>query len=87
MFTGPGARRHDQGARTLFELTPMAVAALEQILARGPPRIAATLATITGDIAARLAAAGVGLTEPRGPHLHITAYDVDRLVTTLIAAV
>ena len=38
----PGARRYDQGARTLFEITPMAVAALEQILAWGPPRIASS---------------------------------------------
>jgi selenocysteine lyase/cysteine desulfurase len=122
----PGARRYDQGARTLFELTPMAVAALEQIHAWTPPRIAATLAGITADIAGRVAAAGVGVTaaEPRGPHLlglrvpggatdrvaaalrqagcyvarrgdalrvaphlHVTPADVDRLVTTLTAAV
>ncbi|GAA2633336.1 aminotransferase class V-fold PLP-dependent enzyme [Dactylosporangium fulvum] len=121
----PGARRFDQGARTLFELTPMAVAALEQVLAWGPPRIAATLAGITADLAARIVAAGVGVTatEPRGPHLlglrvpggsadrvaaalreancfvarrgealrvaphvHVTPADVDRLVTTLVAA-
>jgi selenocysteine lyase/cysteine desulfurase len=67
----PGARRYDQGARTLFELTPMAVAALEQVLAWGPPRIAAALAAVTAGIATRIAAAGVGVTatEPRGPHL------------------
>ncbi|GAA0726616.1 aminotransferase class V-fold PLP-dependent enzyme [Dactylosporangium roseum] len=121
----PGARRFDQGARTLFELTPMAVAALEQVLAWGPPRIAAALAGITAGLATRVAAAGVGViaTEPRGPHLlglrvpggsadrvaaalreancfvarrgealrvaphvHVTPADVDRLVTTLVAA-
>jgi selenocysteine lyase/cysteine desulfurase len=67
----PGARRYDQGARTLFELTPMAIAALEQILAWGVPRIAATLAGVTADLAARLAARGVDLpvAEPRGPHI------------------
>ncbi len=67
----PGARRYDQGARTLFELTPMAVAALEQVLAWGPPRIAAALAAVTAGIETRIAAAGVGVTasQPRGPHL------------------
>ncbi|MBB2947821.1 selenocysteine lyase/cysteine desulfurase [Actinoplanes lutulentus] len=67
----PGARRYDQGARTLFELTPMAVAALEQVLAWGPSRIAGTLATITGDIAARISAAGLDVTvaELHGPHV------------------
>ncbi|WP_327003074.1 aminotransferase class V-fold PLP-dependent enzyme [Dactylosporangium sp. NBC_01737] len=67
----PGARRYDQGARTLFELTPMAIAALEQIHAWTPARIAATLAGITADVAARVTAAGAGITatEPRGPHL------------------
>jgi selenocysteine lyase/cysteine desulfurase len=67
----PGARRYDQGARTLFEITPMAIAALEQILAWGPPRIAAALARVTAGIAARTAASGLGITvtEPRGPHL------------------
>ncbi|MEV4510057.1 aminotransferase class V-fold PLP-dependent enzyme [Dactylosporangium sp. NPDC049525] len=122
----PGARRYDQGARTLFELTPMAIAALEQIHAWTPARIAATLARITADVAGRVTAAGLGVTatEPRGPHLlglrvpggatdraaaalrqagcfvarrgdalrvsphlHVTPADVDRLVTTLTAAV
>ena len=121
----PGARRYDQGARTLFELTPMAIAALEQINAWTPPRTAATLAGITADVAARVTAAGLGVTatEPRGPHLlglrvpggatdrvaaalrqagcyvarrgdalrvsphlHVTPADVDRLVTTMTAA-
>ncbi|MFF5296027.1 aminotransferase class V-fold PLP-dependent enzyme [Paractinoplanes globisporus] len=63
----PGARRYDQGARTLFEVTPMAVAALEQILAWGPARIAAELSAVTTEIATRLT--GVTVTEPRGPHL------------------
>jgi len=120
----PGARRYDQGARTLFELTPMAVAALEQVLTWGPSHIATALAAVTTEIATRIAAAGVSTTEPRGPHLlgirvpggaidrvaaslkaancfvarrgdairvsphlHVTQADVDRLVTTLAAAV
>ncbi|MEU4690094.1 aminotransferase class V-fold PLP-dependent enzyme [Actinoplanes sp. NPDC023714] len=85
----PGARRYDQGARTLFELTPMAIAALEQILAWDPARIAATLATITGDIAGRLTAAGLGVTEPRGPHLlgvRVPGGGADRAAAALKAA-
>jgi selenocysteine lyase/cysteine desulfurase len=67
----PGARRFDVGQRTKFELTPMAIAALEQIVEWQVPRVAATLAARTGDIARR--AADVGLDplpdDQRGPHL------------------
>jgi selenocysteine lyase/cysteine desulfurase len=67
----PGARRFDVGERTKFELTPMAIAALEQIVEWEVPRIAATLARQTSEIARR--AAGLGLnpvpTEQRGPHM------------------
>ncbi|MBG0566690.1 aminotransferase class V-fold PLP-dependent enzyme [Actinoplanes sp. NEAU-A11] len=87
----PGARRYDQGARTLFELTPMAVAALEQVLAWGPSRIAATLTAVTDEIATRVTAAGLGVTvtEPRGPHLlglRVPAGATDRVATALRAA-
>ncbi len=67
----PGARRFDGGQRTKFELVPMAIAGLEQIVDWQVPRVAATLAERTSDIAGR--AAGVGLDpmpdEQRGPHL------------------
>ena len=67
----PGARRFDVGQRTKFELLPMAIAALEQIVDWQVPRVAATLAERTSDIARR--AAGLGLDaipdEQRGPHL------------------
>ncbi len=67
----PGARRFDVGQRTQFELLPMAIAALEQIVDWQVPRVAATLAERTADIARR--AAGLGLAsmpdEQRGPHL------------------
>jgi selenocysteine lyase/cysteine desulfurase len=87
----PGARRYDQGARTLFELTPMAIAALEQVLAWGPSRIAAALAAVTAEIATRIAAAGQGITttEPRGPHLlglRVPAAATDRVAAALKAA-
>ena len=83
-----GARRYDQGARTLFELTPMAVAALEQVLAWDPSRIAAALATVTAEIATRIATAGVSVTvtEPRGPHLlgiRVPAGAIDRVAAAL----
>ncbi|MGN6170057.1 MAG: aminotransferase class V-fold PLP-dependent enzyme [Solirubrobacteraceae bacterium] len=68
----PGARRFDSGQRTKFELVPMAIAALEQILAWQTPRIAATLATRTADIARQASALGLEVTahdEQRGPHM------------------
>lgn len=67
----PGARRFDVGERTKFELLPMAIAALEQIVAWQVPRVAATLAQRTSDIAQK--AAGLGLHPmpdgQRGPHM------------------
>ena len=67
----PGARRFDVGQRTKFELTPMAIAALEQVLDWQVPRIAATLARTTSEIARRLADLGLDATpaEGRGPHM------------------
>ncbi|MBM3558123.1 MAG: aminotransferase class V-fold PLP-dependent enzyme [Alphaproteobacteria bacterium] len=55
----PGARRYDVGERSNFALMPMAVAALEHILAWGVTEIQATLAATNRGIAAR--AAGLGL--------------------------
>jgi selenocysteine lyase/cysteine desulfurase len=67
----PGARRFDMGARTSFNLTPMAIAAIEQLLEWRVPRIAATLDETTAAIATR--AAELGLSPPprdqRGPHI------------------
>lgn len=67
----PGARRFDVGARTSFVLTPMAIAALTQILDWDPPRIAATLATVTERIATAASARGLEPMPPdqRGPHM------------------
>ena len=67
----PGARRFDMGQRSSFNLVPMAVAALEQLLDWEVERIAATLATTTAAVAD--GAAELGL-EPvpqarRGPHM------------------
>jgi selenocysteine lyase/cysteine desulfurase len=67
----PGARRFDVGERTKFELLPMAIAALEQVAEWRVPRVAATLAARTSEIAVR--ATGLGLDtlpdDQRGPHM------------------
>jgi selenocysteine lyase/cysteine desulfurase len=67
----PGARRFDVGQRTNFELMPMTVMALTQLLRWQVPNIAASLADITGRIAA--GASDLGLdplpAAQRGPHM------------------
>ena len=67
----PGARRYDVGQRTNFGLVPMAIAALDQLLACGVPNIAHTLQTVTDQITRR--ATSLGLPAPprhtRGPHM------------------
>jgi selenocysteine lyase/cysteine desulfurase len=66
----PGARRFDVGQRTHFETTPMAVAALRQLLDWEVPRIAATLGRLTGRIQREVEAAGLRLTSgDRVPHM------------------
>ena len=87
----PGARRFDMGQRTSFHLTPMAIAALEQLLEWQVPRIAATLDQTTAMLAER--AAALGLSPPpadrRGPHilgLDLPPEARDRLPAALAAA-
>jgi selenocysteine lyase/cysteine desulfurase len=67
----PGAQRFDVGERSNFQLTPMAMAAMQQLLDWTVPQIAATLQTRTDEIATR--AERLGLTAPpahaRGPHM------------------
>ncbi|MFF1343504.1 aminotransferase class V-fold PLP-dependent enzyme [Streptomyces sp. NPDC058290] len=65
----PGARRFDVGARTALELTPMALAALEQLSAWTVPRIAVTLAATTARIASAARERGLPVPAPRGPHM------------------
>jgi selenocysteine lyase/cysteine desulfurase len=60
----PGARRFDMGERSNFVSLPMAKRALGQLLEWSVPRIAATLAPMTTEIAARGAELGLGA--PRG---------------------
>jgi selenocysteine lyase/cysteine desulfurase len=67
----PGARRFDSGARTKFELIPMAIAALEQILTWQIPRIAETLAATTATIAREASNLGLDVApdDRRGPQM------------------
>jgi selenocysteine lyase/cysteine desulfurase len=66
----PGARRFDVGQRTHFETTPMAVAALRQLLDWEVRRVAATLRRTTDRIEEAVAALGLTLTSrDRGPHM------------------
>ena len=67
----PGARRFDVGERSNFALVPVSIVGLEQLLAWGPERIAATLAAKTRAIADR--AAGLGL-RSTPPHLRAGHY-------------
>jgi selenocysteine lyase/cysteine desulfurase len=66
----PGARRFDVGETSNFALMPMAIAALEQILEWGVPRIAETIAALTGTLVASAATLGLGAvtTARRAPH-------------------
>ena len=54
-----GARRYDVGERSSFVLIPMAIAALEQLLAWTPEAIMDTLGAVTDELAARLLPLGV----------------------------
>jgi selenocysteine lyase/cysteine desulfurase len=67
----PGARRFDVGQRTNFELVPMAIAALEQLLSWRVARVAEALSRVTGTIAARAATLGLDPLPAgqRGPHV------------------
>ena len=56
----PGARRYDVGETANFHLTPMVIAALEQVLDWGVENIADTLSARTTAIAERARALGLG---------------------------
>ncbi len=65
-----GARRFDVGQRSLFETTPIAVAALEQLNQWGVQAISETLAAKTDRIAQAAQAIGIDVTTAlRGPHM------------------
>jgi selenocysteine lyase/cysteine desulfurase len=87
----PGARRFDAGARTKFELTPMAIAALEQLLEWEIPHVAATLAAVTVDIARRARELELDPLpdDQRGPHMLGVRlpYDVRKRILPALAEV
>jgi selenocysteine lyase/cysteine desulfurase len=85
----PGARRFDMGARTAFELTPMAVAALEQILAWGVGDIAVSLRVLTDRLADAARVRGLDIPAERGPHMlgvRLPAGTVEPVARALSAA-
>ena len=61
----PGARRFDMGETANFHLLPMAIAALEQLLAWTPAAVQTTLTEMTGSIAARAEALGLIASDSR----------------------
>ena len=67
----PGARRYDVGERSHFVLTPMAQAALTQLIEWGTENIAGYIRTLTSHIAngARDRGLAVAPDDLRGPHL------------------
>ncbi|GAB5388613.1 MAG: aminotransferase class V-fold PLP-dependent enzyme [Alphaproteobacteria bacterium] len=67
----PGARRYDMGERAQFQLAPVVVAALEQLLDWEVPRIAASLKQMTDRIADHAQALGLGVRPAhlRSPHM------------------
>ena len=67
----PGARRYDMGERCNFINLPMAITAMDQLIAWGPPAIAATLAGLTAQVAAEAESRGFFLPPAahRAPHL------------------
>ena len=83
----PGARRFDMGQRSSFQLVPMAIAALEQILAWEVPRIAATLTETTAAIAERCAGLGLAVApaNERGPHMLGASLPADTRMSILPA--
>jgi selenocysteine lyase/cysteine desulfurase len=86
----PGSRRYDVGEVANFALVPMAHAALDQLIAWGTDRIAATLRERTDDIVARAAAHGLGAAprDRRAPHLlglRLPASADPRTVATALA--
>jgi selenocysteine lyase/cysteine desulfurase len=87
----PGARRFDMGARTSFNLTPMAIAAIEQLLEWRIPRIAAALRETTATLAARARELGLSPSpaDQRAPHilgLELPTEARERVLPALAAA-
>jgi selenocysteine lyase/cysteine desulfurase len=76
----PGARRFDVGQRTNFTLTPMAIAALRQLLDWGIEDSAASLAVHTAHIEREARQRGLDVlpADRRGPHMLGISMPADR---------
>jgi selenocysteine lyase/cysteine desulfurase len=76
----PGARRFDVGQRTNFTLTPMAIAALGQLLDWGVEDIAASLSVTTRRIEREARQRGLDAlsADQRGPHMLGISVPADR---------
>jgi selenocysteine lyase/cysteine desulfurase len=74
----PGARRFDVGERTNFQLTPMALAGLEQILEWTVPRVAATLRRRTDQLASGAEALGLKAPPPESRASHMIGLELPR---------
>jgi selenocysteine lyase/cysteine desulfurase len=79
----PGARRFDVGQRTNFTLTPMAIAALGELLRWGVENVAATLAPTTSRIEDEARRRGLGAlpVDQRGPHIVGISVPAERRAT------
>ncbi|RJL24770.1 aminotransferase class V-fold PLP-dependent enzyme [Bailinhaonella thermotolerans] len=87
----PGARRFDMGQRSSLHLVPMALAAVRRLREWTVPRVAATLAGRTAEIASRLAALGLPTlpAAARGPHflgVDLPPGSAPRVATALASA-
>jgi selenocysteine lyase/cysteine desulfurase len=87
----PGARRFDVGQRTNIQFTPMSLAAIQQLLDRTVPRVAATLRGRTDQMLARVETLGLATPplDERAPHmfgLELPPVSAQRAATALTDA-
>ncbi len=79
----PGARRYEMGERSNFALLPVAKAALEQLLEWGVEEIAATLRTMTSEIASRATALGLSVAPAERHASHLIGLRAKKLPADL----
>lgn len=82
----PGARRFDVGQRSNFTLTPMATAALRQLLEWKVERIAQTLAMVTGRIEREVRGLGLETLSADGRCPHMLGIKLPETSLTKVAA-
>jgi selenocysteine lyase/cysteine desulfurase len=81
----PGARRYDMGERSNFALLPVTKSALEQLLEWGVEEIAATLRTMTDEIASRATALGLSVAPATLRASHLVGLRANKLPADLPA--